>query len=1028
MLPRLIDFHLANRGLVVTGLILLVGLGISVVLDTPVEAFPDLTNNQVVVVTECPAMAPTEVEQLVTFPIESTLMGIPNTEQIRSISKLGLSMITIIFHDEVNPWFARQLVNERLQEARGRLPEGVSPVLGPMATAFGEVYQYTMDGPGHTPMELKTIHDWQVRYALRTVPGVNEVNSWGGETKTYTVEVDPVRLQRYGLTLREVFERIRENNSNFGGGFIEHAMEQYTVRGLGRAAGVDDLEQIVLLARAGTPVRVRDVATVAERPLPRQGATTRDAKGEVVSGMAIMLKGENGRRVIDRVKAKLATLRLPEGVRVVPFYDQSTVINGTLATVQKALIEGALLVALVLFLFLRDVRAALLVAAIIPLSLLFSFFGMRLAGVSGNLMSLGAIDFGMIVDGAVVMMEAAIVNLVRQPGDAGVFSAEERIRTAAHQTARPVLFAVLIIIAVYLPVFFLEGLEARMFRPMAISVCCALLGGLFLTLTALPAATAMVLKRGVRAHKDSWFNWLQRRHTHALRWCWNHRAAALLLGALVALMAVPALMTIGTEFMARLDEGSILIETRKLPGISLPESVALSTRVEQIIMTIPEVSGVVTRLGRPDVATEAMGIYQGDVYVLLKPRDQWRFSSKEQLIEAMDKALAGVPGVSFNFTQPMAMRLDETISGIKADVALKIFGDDPAVLTALAERALRIISSVPGSADEQMEIISGVGELRVEIDRNALARYGLNVSDTADLMDAAVGGKKISEMIEGNRRFDILVRLPESYRKDDEAVRGLLLFATGGERVPLGAVARVGMSRGPEVVSRENGQRRIVVQANVRGRDLGGFVKDAREKIEAELQLPAGYSLDWGGQFENQERATKRLLIILPLSILLIFGLLFITFQSTSLAILILLNVPFALTGGLAALLLRGLNLNISAGIGFIALFGVSVLSGIVVVSHINHLRLEGAALSLAVIRGASERLRPVLMAALVAGLGFLPMAVVTSAGAEVQRPLATVVIGGLLTSTPMTMFLLPVLYPWFAPRLVDGSVQKSMD
>lgn len=1018
MLARLIDFHLANRALVLAGLLLLVVGGVKVVLDTPVEAFPDLTNNQVVVITECPAMAPTEVEQLVTFPLESAVMGIPRTQQIRSISKLGLSMVTIIFDDEVNPWFARQLVNERLQQARDRLPSGLAPTLGPMATAFGEVFQYTMEGPGRSPMELKTIHDWQVRHALRTVPGVNEVNSWGGETKTYTVEVDPSRLQRYSLNLRDVFERIRENNANFGGGFIEHAMEQYTVRGLGRANSTSDLGQIVLRAHTGTPVRVRDVANVAEEPLPRQGATTRNGTGEVVSGMAIMLKGENGRRVIERVRAKLASLRLPDGVKVVPFYDQSTVIDGTVATVQTALLEGALLVGVVLYLFLGNFRAALIVGAIIPLSLLFSFFGMRIAGISGNLMSLGAIDFGMIVDGAVVMMEAAIAKMVIETqSHHRVLSITDRIREAAHESARPVLFAVLIIIAVYLPVFFLEGLEARMFRPMAISVCCALLGGLFLTLTALPAATAMVLGKGVKPHKDAWFHWLQHRYTHLLRAALRRRLITVSVGALVALLAVPAFLTIGTEFMARLDEGSILIETRKLPGISLPESVALSTRIEQIILKVPEVREVVTRLGRPDVATEAMGIYQGDVYVLLKPREEWRFDNKEQLIEAIDRAVSNVPGVSFNFTQPMAMRLDETISGIKADVALKIFGEDPAVLTALAEKALRIVSQVPGSADAQMEIISGVGELRVEVSRDSIARYGLNISDTADLMDAAIGGKKISEMVEGNRRFDVLVRLPPAYRKDDEAVRNLLLFAPGGERVPLGAVARVKMSRGPEVVSRENGQRRIVVQANVRGRDLGGFVHDAQSRIGAELSLPAGYSLDWGGQFENQERATARLLIILPVSILLIFGLLFMTFQSTRLALLILMNLPFALTGGLAALHLRGLNLNISAGIGFIALFGVSVLSGIVIVSHIRRLCLEGVALPLAIVRGASERLRPVLMAALVAGLGFVPMALARSAGAEVQRPLATVVIGGLIVSTPMMLFLLPVIYPFFDPH-----------
>ncbi len=1018
MLQRIIDFHLRQRWVVLLGVLLIVVAGVAVMLRIPVDAFPDLTNNQVVVVTECPSMAPSEVEQLVTFPIESALMGIPKTEGIRSISKLGLSMVTLIFDDSVNTWFARQLVNERLQEVRGRLPQGLDPTLGPMATAFGEVYQYTVEGTGRSAMDLKTTHDWQVRYALRTVPGVNEVNSWGGETKTYTIEVDPVKLQRYGLDLRTIFERVRENNANFGGGFIEHAMEQYTVRGLGRAQSVSDLERIVVLAQAGTPVLLRDVAEVKQMALPRQGATLRDGKGETVSGMAIMLKGENGKRVIERVKAKLASLRLPDGVKIVPFYDQSTVIDGTIHTVRKALLEGGALVILVLLVFLGNVRASLIVAAVIPLSMLFGFMGMAIFGVSANLMSLGAIDFGMIVDGSVVMMENAVRRLQRKPGESGELHAVERVRVAAHEVARPIVFAVAIIIAVYLPVFFLEGLEGRMFRPMAISVCSALLGSLILALTVVPAAASVHLSRGVKPHSEAWFGWLKERYLRILHWSLHHRGLLVSASVCVLALALGSVAFIGSEFMARLDEGSILIESRKMPGISLTDSIAISNRIERIIAGFPEVSGVVTRIGRPDVATEAMGINQGDIYVLLKPREQWRrFKKKEDLIEALDKAVSQVPGVSYNFTQPMAMRLDETISGIKADVAVKIFGEDPQVLTRLAERALKIVAAVPGAADEQMEIASGVAELRVEVNREQMARYGLNVSDVQDLMDAAIGGRGVSEVIEGQRRFAVVVRLPERYRADDEAVRNLILFAPGGERVRLGQVASVTMARGPEVISRENGQRRIVVQCNVRGRDLGSFVAEARNRMETALPIPAGYSIDWGGQFENQERATRRLMLVVPGSVLVIFGLLFLTFGSSRQALLILTNVPFAFIGGIAALWLRGLNLSISAAIGFIALFGVAVLNGIVLVSSINRLMERGLPMEQALLTGAGMRLRPVLMTALVASLGFLPMALATSTGAEVQRPLATVVIGGLMTATLLTLFLLPLLYPWFVSR-----------
>jgi heavy metal efflux system protein len=1020
MLERIIDFHLEHRWFVLIGVFGIVALGLYSMLQIPLDAFPDLTNNQVVVIVQCPGMAPADVEQLVTFPIETSLMGIPKTQGIRSTSKLELSIVTVVFDDSVNTYFARQLVNERLQEVRTRMPDGVEPSLGPVATAFGEVFQYTLEGRGLSAMDLKTLQEWQVKNQLRVVPGVNEINTWGGETRQYQIEIDPNRLQGYGLTLRDVYERVRENNANFGGGFIEHASEQYTVRGLGRPRGSQDLEQIVLTARNGTPVTIRDVAAVKNGPMPRQGAVLRDGGGETVSGMVIMLKGENGKVVIDRVKAKLAAIRLPAGVSIKSFYDQSEVIDRTIGTVKRNLLEGGALVMLVLLLFLGNFRAALIVAAIIPLSMLVAFIGMQTFGVSANLMSLGAIDFGMIVDGAVVMMENSMRRLQKpQPG----MNAVEEIRQAAYEVARPIVFAVAIIIAVYLPIFFLEGLEGRMFRPMAITVCSALVGALVFALTLIPAAASVHFQGPMKEHEEGWFQKLRAAYGRTLGAAIRHRMATVAVALVLVVASVGSLAYIGTEFMPKLDEGSILVETRKLPGISLTESVLLSQKVEQTIRTFDEVSGVVTKIGRPDLATEAMSINQGDVYVLLKPHEQWRtVKTKEELIDRMSGALNRIPGVSYNFTQPMAMRLDEVVSGIKADVALKIFGEDSRVLEQAAEQALQLLSGVPGAADAQMEIVSGVAELRVDLDRRQLARYGLNVSDVRGVIETAIGGRTASEMIEGQRRFAIVVKLPEQFRKDPEAVRELLISAPGGERVRLDQVAAVESGRGPESISREDGQRRIVVQCNVRGRDLGSFVAAAQERVAAGLHLPPGYSVEWGGQFENQARATRRLMIVLPAAILIIFGLLFASFNSVPQALLILLNVPFALVGGIAALWLRHLNLNLSASVGFIALFGVAVLNGIVMVSYINRLRESGQSCAEAVMEGASARLRPVLMTALVASLGFVPMALATSAGAEVQRPLATVVIGGLVTSTLLTLFVLPVVYPWFSKDLQSAN------
>jgi cobalt-zinc-cadmium resistance protein CzcA len=1021
MFDRIITFHLQNRLIVMAGLLVLIGAGLYTLSQLPIDAFPDLTNNQVVVITECPGMPPTEVEQLVTYPIEVVLMGIPRTQGTRSISKLGLSMVTILFDDSVNTYFARQLVNERLQEVRSRLPEGLEPTLGPVATAFGEVYQYTLESTTLSAMELKTLHEWTVKNQLRTVRGVNEVNTWGGETRQIHIEVDPIALNRYNLTMRDVYDRVRENNTNFGGGYIEHASEQYTIRGVGRVRSLSDLEAIVLTSHAGTPVLLRNVAVIRDQAMQRQGAVLRDGKGETVSGMTIMLKGENGRNVISRVKQKIASISLPEGVRIAPFYDQSTVIDGTIATVRKNLAEASALVIAVLFIFLGNWKAALIVASVIPLSMLVGFMGMAWFGISANLMSLGAIDFGMIVDGAVVMIENAVRRLERRPEDQH-FHAMKQVELAGHEVARPIVFGVGIIIAVYLPIFALEGLEGRMFRPMAITVCSALLGSLVLALTAVPAAALAVLGKGVKPHSETWFVHLRRGYAGALRFTLRHRLAVIFAGVCMLAGALGSLAYIGTEFMPRLDEGSLLITTRKLPGIALSDSIAVSHRVEKAVLEFPEVTSVVTKLGRPDLATEAMGIYEADVYVLLKPISEWRSAhTKSELVDRMAARLEQIPGVAYNFTQPMAMRLDEVVSGIKADIALKIFGEDASTLEHLAERALRLLSSVPGAADSQMEIISGVAEVRVEGDRAALARYGLNISDVRDMVETSVAGRRVSTLIDGQRKFDIVLRLPDRYRHDPLALADVPLTAPGGERIKLGQVAQVVAQRGPEVVSRENAMRRIVVQANVRGRDLGSFARDAQQKIAEGLKLPPGYSIDWGGQFENQERAMERLAVVIPLSILIITLLLYSTFQSFALSLLILLNVPFALVGGIAALWIRGLNLNLSASVGFIALFGVAVLNGIVLVSYINRLRADGFEMLEAVVEGASTRLRPVLMTALVASLGFIPMALSTSTGAEVQRPLASVVIGGLVTSTALTLFVLPALYPWFAPKTTSG-------
>src|SRR5712691_10759847 len=1013
MLNRIVDVTLTYRWLVLAAVLVLLAAGGYALYTIPVEAFPDLTNNQVVVVTDAPSLPPSEVEQLVTYPIERAMLGLPNKGEVRSLSKLGLSMVTVVFDDSVPMYFARQLVSERLQQISSQLPRGVQPSLGLPATAFGELYQYTLTGQGMSALELKDLHEWVIKPQLRTLPGVSEVNTWGGLTKQFQIVVDPALLAQHGLTLHDIAMRVEENNTNFGGGYIEHASEQYTLLGSGRATRPEDFGNIVIASHEGTPVLLRDVAEIRIGAAPPSGAALR--QGETVSGTVIMLKGENGKQLIERVKARIAEMRLPQGVRINPFYDQSFVIDGTIHTVEKNLFEGFILVTVLLLVFLGNVRAAIITAMVIPLSMLISFLGMRAFGISANLMSLGAIDFGMIVDGAVVMMENSVHRLEEQHGEEPPL---ESVRLAAKEVVRPMTFAVVIIIAVYLPILFLQGLEGRMFRPMAITVCTALFGSLLLALTFVPVLASLSFARGVPRNvadrHERWVSAMAERYRRILVWALHHRVVTLGSALVVLAVATGSLFFIGSEFMPRLDEGDILVETKKLPGVSLTDSVAISKRIEERLRRVPEIQDVVIKIGRPDFATEAMGINEGDTYLILKPKSEWkRFSTKEELIAALDKDVADFPGVAFSFTQPMAMRMDETVSGVKADLAVKIFGDDFRTLDSLGEQVLRAVARVQGAADPQMEITSGVAELSVKVRRDALARYGLNVSDVEEAVAAGASGDVVSEVIDGQKRYTVALRLPDRYRTDSDAMRAILLRAPAGEEVALEQVADIGVTRGPVKIERDDGQRRVVVMSNVRGRDLGSFVDEARSRIERDVTLPPGYYVEYGGQFENQQRATQRLMLIVPIVIAAIFVLLYITFTSMGQALLVIGNIPFALVGGIAALWLRGMNLNLSASVGFIALFGVAMLNGVVLVSSINHLRAAGSRTYDAVIAGAMRRLRPVLMTAAVAGFGFIPMATATSTGAEVQRPLASVVIGGLVSSTVLTLILLPMLYEW---------------
>ncbi len=1017
MLRGLVDWSLDNRAVVLIAAVLLVVGGVYALTLLPIDAVPDVTNVQVQVLTKAPALGPVEMERFVTYPIEAAMNGLPRLVEIRSVSRYGLSAVTVVFEDGVDVYFARQLVNERLSQAREAIPPSFGdPEMGPVSTGLGEVYMFTVEGEGLSAMGRRTILDWDIAPRLRAVPGVTEV--WGGLPKEYQVVVDPARLAAYSLSLKDVFEAVSRGTGNSGGGYLEHNREQYVIRGEGLVGTTTDIANVVLKAgKDGTPVMVRNVAQVREGAMLRIGAATRDGEGETVIGLAQMLAGENALQVASRVREAIEELQpsLPKGARIVTYYDRQDLVRRVIRTVETNLLEGGLLVIAVLFAFLGNFRAGLIVASIIPLSMLLAFTGMVQSGIAANLMSLGAIDFGLVVDGAVVVIE----NLARhRSGPEGRDKTLRQLTAeATHEVVRPVTFGKLIVILVYVPILTLGGIEGKMFRPMAWTVLFALVGSLLLTLTLIPVMASLFLGKSHPGHEPRFVGRLRTVYLRALDACFARRGRVIA-GAFVLLAAASLVaLRLGGEFIPKLDEGDIALQAVRLPSVALSESVAGTGRIERVLKRFPEVKTVVTRIGSPEVATDVMGIELGDVFVILKPKSEWTTAhSKAELIAKMEEALNEVvPGTGLSFTQPIEMRFNELIAGVRSDVAVKLFGDDLAALAAQGADIARVLATVPGAADVRLEQTTGLPVIRVRVDREKCARYGIPVGDVLDTVEATRAGKVVGTVFEGQRRFGLVVRLDDESTRTLDAFRSIPVASPAGASIPLAQLAEVALDTGPSQISREAVQRRIVVEMNVRGRDVASFVREASDRIGRVVQLPSGYYIRWGGQFENLQAASDRLAVVVPLALSLIFAMLFFTFGSARPAALIYLNVPFAAVGGVFALALRGMPFSISAGVGFIALFGVAVLNGVVLMTQIRDLE-AGTDLPLPDVlrRACSLRIRPVLMTALVASLGFVPMALATGSGAEVQRPLATVVIGGLVTSTLLTLFVLPTVYSLF--------------
>jgi cobalt-zinc-cadmium resistance protein CzcA len=1029
MFDKFIRALLHQKLLVILGTVLLTVMGILAWRQLPIDAFPDVTNVQVMILTKAPGLAAVDVEERVSYPIEQVMGGLPKVVQVRSISKAELSQVVIIFEDGTDTYWTRQIVAERLAIARERLPPGVDPELGPISTGLGEILQYTVESTKHDPTELRTIQDWLIAPRLKPISGVNEVNSFGGYVKQYQVLIAPEKLLKYGLTTSEVVEALERNNANAAGGIIVRGWEQFYLRGVGLIKDIPDIEKIVLKAREGTPVYLRDVAEVIIGSEPRQGAVTRDGKGEVVAGMIIMLKGENSQDVVNRVKASIAKLEgaLPEGVRVNVFYDRTELIDACIHTVVNATLEGGFFVILILFLFVAELRTALVVVFSLPFTFLVSFIVMRWTGLSSNLMSLGGLAFsvGMVVDASIVVVE----NVRRHLAEKHEGSDKRQIVIdAVVEVARPVAFSVFIIVVILAPLFTLQGIEGKMFAPMALTMLIALLVSLVVALTVVPVISASVLKQA--PEKEFMFiRWFHAGYlkllSGAIRW------PIVTLSVAFAVLASAAVFVpmVGTDFMPPLDEGSIAINVVRLPNASLDGSARVAGVIEQRLQKFPEIETVISKTGRAEISEDPMGPEQTDVFIMLKPRREWKGErkNKAELLEVIQQDLAVIPGLRFSYSQPIALRVNELISGVKSDLAVKIFGPDLDVLTQVAARVAPLMKAVEGAQDVKVEQISGMSQLNLIIDRDAVARYGINVADVNEAIETAVAGKVAGTLIEGQRRFALVVRYPEAARADIPQIERLLIAAPNGVRVPLSQVAKIEMVEAPAQISRENGVRRVVVEANVRGRDLGGFVKDVQASIAALIkELPSGYYVDYGGQFENQQRAMRQLSLVVPVALILILVFLFLALDSVVNSLLVILNLPFALIGGIIAVVAFDISLSVSAAVAFIVLLGIAVQNGVILMAFFRQLRERGRTVSETVHEGCDLRFRPLLMTALTSFIGHFPMLYATGSGADIQRPLAVVVMGGLITSTLLTLIVLPTLYHLLNKRADAGAVGSS--
>ncbi len=1050
MIDAIIAFSIRQRWLVVLAALSMAAFGGWNFTRLPIDAVPDITNVQVQINAHAPGYSPLETEQRITFPLETAMGGLPKLEYTRSLSRYGLSQVTVVFQDGTDIYFARQLVNERIQQVKDQLPAGVEIAMGPITTGLGEIFMYTVEakngakgpnGKGFSPSDLRAIQDWIIKPQLRNVPGVVEINTIGGYARQFHVLPDPAKLMAYQLGFRDLIAALAANNANVGAGYIERNGEQYLVRVPGQVGNIAEIEDVVIGARSGVPVRIKDVAQVTEGKELRTGAATLNGQ-ETILGTVMLLIGENSRTVAQGVAAKLEEIAksIPEGAIVRTMYDRTDLVEATIETVKKNLIEGAILVIAVLFLILGNIRAAIITACVIPLSMALTVTGMVEARVSANLMSLGAIDFGIIVDGAVIIVENCLRLLAEAQREKGrLLSLKERmqtIRRGSSEVIKPSLFGTLIIAVVYLPILTLTGVEGKMFAPMALTVLMALGAAALFSITFIPAATAIFVTGKVSEKENIFMRVAKRVYLPLLNTAIEHRKAVALVAAAIVVVTAVTASRMGGEFIPSLDEGDVTMTTVRIPGTSLTQSVDLQIALENRVRKLPEVRDFFTRIGTAEIAADAMAPSQADGYIMLRPRDEWPDPAKPKstLIEEIERAASDIPGSSYEISQPIQLRVNELISGVRSDVGIKIFGDDFDILQGAAKQVQVAIQNIRGATDIKTEQVTGLPVLTVKLDRQALSRYGLSVGEVQTIVEIAIGGKSVGKLFDGDRRFDIVVRLPERLRGNLDAIRAIPIplppaddrsrsslartvlgdAAPSMRYIPLSSVASVDAAPGPNQISRENGKRRIVVSANVRGRDLGSFVSEAQQAVADKVKLPPGYWIGWGGQFEQLVSATKRLTIVVPVALLLVFLLLFMSLGAVADALLVFSGVPLALTGGIAALLFRDIPLSISAGVGFIALSGVAVLNGLVIVAFIERLRREGKPIVDAVREGALTRLRPVLMTALVASFGFVPMAIATGAGAEVQRPLATVVIGGIISSTILTLLVLPALYLLF--------------